>query len=138
MIYFGCWDQTGHYLRRPDGQLSSKNVYDLMRREGIYPAIDGGFCPGSQTNPDGTVRRPERGPYQEEGWARLSHFQGWSILAFWDRSVDSRFGANSAFIEKDYWDFDAMVVRAKAAYPKVWTRFTFEVQLYESHTNRRA
>lgn len=137
MIYFGCWGPAGHYFYRPDGHCSSKEVRHKMAAEGIYPMIDGGFCPGSHQNPDGSTRRPERGPPQEEGVARLTHHNGWTILAFWDRTGDTRYGSNSNFIRGDLWDFKTMVAKAKETYPRLWERFTFEVKLYGPQPRRR-
>ena len=130
MIYFGCKNTSGHFLYRPDGKSSSLEVRHILEDVGIYPAVDGGFCPGAMREPDGGVRRAERGPAQKQGLARLSHYNGWTILAFWDRSVDNRYGSNSAFLQPDYSSFDVMLAKAKEIFPWVWSRFTFQVKLY--------
>jgi len=94
----------------------------MLERAGIYPKIDGGFCPGMED--DDTRHHDVK---QVQGHARLTHHNGWTILAFWDRTGDSRGNSNSAFLEQGEHSFDEMVAKAKATFPKIWERFTFEV-----------
>jgi hypothetical protein len=113
--YFGCWDGPGHYLRDTHGR---------MMRESTIPTdfpcppncFDGCFLP---------PKLPEL-----EGRASLVHLNGWTILAFWDRSVDKRGKCNSAFILRNYHDFDEAKRLAQVCFPQVWKRFTFEVGPY--------
>ncbi len=62
---------------------------------------------------------------------RLVHVQGWTALAFWDRSSDRRGGSNSAILAAGTLDFEAMVAIAADNFPSVWARITtaFEVRL---------
>lgn len=64
---------------------------------------------------------------QPEGRALLHHRDGWTAVAFWDRTGDSRPGSNTAFLLDEVLDFDAAVDAARQAYPHVFARFTFEV-----------
>ena len=68
---------------------------------------------------------------QPEGEAALHHVRGWTILAFWDRSGDSRGNSNSAFVIRGELDFDEAVAASRQAFPGIWARFTFAVTLRE-------
>jgi len=120
VIYFGCIGEPGHYLFRPDLQHSSSQVKHLLEVAGIYPRCDGGFCPMGEKKRMWEVN-------QVEGHARVTHFNGYTILSFWDRSVDKRNNSNSTFIEEGTHNFNRMVEMAKLDFPSVWERFTFEV-----------
>lgn len=52
---------------------------------------------------------------------------GWTMLTFWDRTIDERSGSNSAFILRGRLTFEETVTIAKAIFPKIWSRFPFEV-----------
>jgi hypothetical protein len=123
MIYFGCIGETGHFLHRPDLRHSSAGSQSVLAQAGIWPKCDGGFCPGME-EAGGKHHKVE----QVEGAAKVTHLDGWTILAFWDRSVDHRRNSNSAFIERGTLSFDEMVSRAKKAFPTVWKRFPFKVR----------
>jgi hypothetical protein len=87
VFYFGCWDAIGHFLWTPSG------VSVPLSTTPWGNAVDTGLCPG---------KRDRRGEVacenQREGEAALHHLDGWTALAFWDRSVDTRHGSNSAFL----------------------------------------
>ena len=111
-FYHGCKDRPGHYLFREDG-VRAYNLPDLFP---VLPAaLDSGFLP---------PRLP-----QEEGLASLAHVAGWTVLAFWDRSVDSRQGCNSAFVIPGTHEFHDARRIAQERFPWVWKRFSFEVRL---------
>src|SRR5690349_11829936 len=88
--YFGCLNGPGHYLFDVHGRNAERRV------PADFPCRPTAF--------DGTFLPP--GLPQIEGRASLVHFNGWTVLAFWDRSVDKRGGCNSAFILRNYHDFD--------------------------------
>lgn len=111
LYYFGCIDITGHYLWASE----QRKLWDFdLIPWGI--AIDGKLCP-----PDD----PKNG--QPQGPAALHHKDGWTALAFWDRSVDRRSGSNSAFIADSILPFVQMVKIAREKYPSVWLRLPFDV-----------
>lgn len=125
--YFGCQRESGHYFFHPDGK--GGRSWDIERRVGpaIYPRIDSRFCPGA---------KQERGGYRQtrpevEGEAALNHIEGWTILSFWDRSVDKRGGCNSNFVALGTHDYTTMRAIAATQFPSVWKRFKFEVRLVE-------
>jgi len=70
---------------------------------------------------------PEKGPQprgvdQREGPAQLHHRDGWTMLSFWDRSVDSRPGAHGNFIFQGTHDFADMMRLAAEHFPTVVAR----------------
>lgn len=110
-IYFGCDDDTGHYFYGLG--MVGRTDTDARRN---FSWIDGVLCPPGD---------------QREGLANLVHgnldHQPWTILAFWDRSVDSRPGSNSVFILPGTLNFPLAIDAARLAFPAVWKRFTFPV-----------
>jgi hypothetical protein len=114
VYYFGCLGNVGHYLHAPGG----------IRAQ--YSRVPVGF-PGAWAGGglDGTLLDNKRSEVQ--GLGRLHHLQGWTALAFWDRSVDNRPGSNSAFVAKGTHSFQGMLALSRKARPQVFARFTFEV-----------
>jgi hypothetical protein len=67
---------------------------------------------------------------QQQGIAHICHIgEEWTIVAFWDRSADQRFGSNSAFIVEGRKCFDDVLQLAKANFPTVMARFDFPIVL---------
>lgn len=73
-LYFGCYQQGGHFLWDARGNRLSAQ----------HP-----FC-----RFDGTLCLPEAVGERVAAISRLG-FCGYSALAFWDRSIDTRSGSNS-------------------------------------------
>lgn len=120
IFYFGCWGGTGHFLWTRDA-LSAERVrhpWGVGRR-----GLDGALAPG--------FRDPRRGEVapedQHQGAAALVHRDGWTALAFWDRSVDHRAGSNSVFLAPGTLTADEMIKLARETFPSVWARFMFPV-----------
>lgn len=121
--YFGCWGQTGHYLYEPSGRTTWNRITPNIHGG----SLDGGFCgdPALARYRYGeTVPTWSHEGAQPEGRARITHLDGWTILAFWDRSLDRRDASNSAFLLQGTHDFQAMVAMASARFPSVWKRIT--------------
>lgn len=112
-LYFGCWQgEPGHDLRTPDGRRYSRLPFGYPPKiEGR--AVDMGFCPAIGVS---------------NGVAALRHVGEWTVLSFWDNSIDRRPGSHSTFISRGTLTFEQIVERSKAAFPDVWKRFTFEVR----------
>jgi len=110
VFYHGCIREAGHFLWKSDDWQEYNPPADFPVPEG---ALDSYFLP---------PKLP-----QTEGRAVVWASAKWTILAFWDRSVDTRGGCNSAFIIEGRHDFDSAVAAAKSAFPKVWARFKFAV-----------
>ena len=113
-FYFGCVGTSGHYLHTPDLRTAS-------RAGPFTPAmLDTHYCPNPATRE------------QPEGVARLTHFDGWTVLAFWDRSVDTRGNSHSTFVLRGTHAYDDAVRLAREAFPRVWSRYTFTVRSHDA------
>lgn len=117
--YFGCWGDVGHYLW--DGDQRPPR---MLRPAAVLPAalhqLDAPYPPHAELK----YVPPE---LQVQGLGRLSHVDGWTVLAFWDRSVDRRPGSHSTFVAEGAHGYDAMVALCRARFPSVWARYTFDV-----------
>ena len=106
MLYFGCvGNNVGHYLVTWNGSPPHKYEKNL-KEAGLYDRIDGGFCPSRRV----------------EGNAKLTHENGWTILAWWDNSIDARAGSHSTFLKHGVWSADHMRQWAGRLFPDVITR----------------
>lgn len=126
VFYFGCIRRPGHYWWRAEGAdgkdfkgipspPASPRPWELKELPREHE-VDGKLAPIGSFD-------------QVEGVANLVDLlPGWTLLAFWDRSVDGRQGSNSVFAVEGKHDFDATVAAARAAFPSVWARFKFEVK----------
>ena len=114
--YFGCQRESGHYWWRPD-RLPYGTSSHVAQTVGpnIHPKVDGGFCPKRDV----------------QGNAKLTEIDGWTILSFWDNSIDTRKNSSSSFVAKGSYDFDAMQAIAREQFPRVWKRYAFEIVLVE-------
>lgn len=109
-FYFGCHGEAGHYLFMP-GMLHVYNHALSLR-------FDGSLC------------RKETTPFI----AALSRLGGlgYSALAFWDYSVDSRPGSNSIFFAPSLTaSAETIVIGSQKYFPQVWRRIP-ELRLHSS------
>jgi hypothetical protein len=88
-----------------------------------------GVLAGDPALEDTCRRRYWSSDNQPEGWARLHRLNGWTALAFWDRSCDTRGGSNSALIARGEHTAAEMVELFRRAFPAVWERITRRFQL---------
>lgn len=108
--YFGCWGEVGHFLWTPN----RRHVWECPAGEDWR--FDGGFAPGI------TDKASRYSCSQKLGEWRRTLVNGCTVIACWDRSVDSRGASNAAFIvEGEHSLADALAV-AKATFPAVATR----------------
>ncbi len=110
--YFGCHGGPGHYLWTEKGSMADMIAKTVLPFR--YTILDAGFLPevGNQNEGDGS----------------LVQFANWTVVSFWDRSVDKRGGCNSAFVIPGRLTFTEAIDVAKAKFPWVWKRFNFEVR----------
>jgi|GEM_PF-2929743 len=112
-FYFGCHREPGHYLwtetERHAGYAAERSF--PFR----YTILDGGLLPV--------------GVQEIEGAASLIYIGGWTVITFWDRSVDKRGGCNSAFVIPSKLSFDDAIALSKVRFKWVWKRFKFDVKL---------
>lgn len=64
---------------------------------------------------------------QPQGKALVHHRDGWTALAFWDRTGDSRGNSCSVFVLEGDLDFDQALAAAGKLFPEVFERIDFEV-----------
>ena len=110
--YFGCIDVPGHYIFVPRGRLHSYSrlVSWILRMDGaLTPFLDA-----------------------EDGKALLHHFDGFTVLAFNDCSVDTRPQSNSMFVFPGNLSFEEIIVMAVKHFPGVMGRFNFVVKLADA------
>lgn len=120
-FFFGVNERAGHHLWERAEELGRQPrlVWANTRRHPlpIQPdRLDGLFSPlGAEV----------------EGIARVAVFDGWTFVAFWDRSgPDKRPGCNSTFIlEGEYHNPRLALAIAEQLFPMVWKRFGFTVKL---------
>lgn len=110
-LYFGCIDQPGHYLW--DDQLQKVNM--LVRKEMKWLLEMDGLLPPQHH-------------MQIEGEAMVHHIHGRTIMAFWDRSVDSRPGSNSLFIVRGIKSFNEMYRISRETFPSIFARLGFPIR----------
>ena len=128
MFYFGPWDRAGHYLVGVGGSY-------VRNEDRVTPwtpgQLDGGLQPHFK---ECERKRPGASPDRycscssgKQGLALLHHKDGWTALAFWDRSVDTRGACCSVYIAKGINTFDEMVAIAKTHFKYRWDKQKFEV-----------
>lgn len=107
--FFGCGNRIGHYLHEPGGKpVHSAGPFWWME---LY----GAFCPGRE--------RPRHGPRPEvQSACKVTHVQGWTVLASWDRSVDERGTSNGAFLAEGTYGFEGMIALAREHFPQIVER----------------
>jgi hypothetical protein len=123
VYYFGAWGAAGHYLWTPDGGMALEEQRRLP-----WKAIDGPLAG------DPALADPGRPSHwstdnQPEGIVRVHHAAGWTAIAFWDRSCDTRHGSNSALIAAGEHSAREMVELFQRTFPAVWERITWRFQL---------
>lgn len=118
--YFGCHDAgTGHFWWKPG--FKDRHLYPRYDREfpaeraRLFQKIDGGFAP-----------QPE-----VPGHAKITHIEDWTVLAWWDRSVDHRPASNSALIVLGTHHFASMIELLGAYFPTVAQRQLQEIKCVE-------
>ena len=118
MLFFGCWEQSGHYL------------WDRDRR---YLAPRETSCPLKSSEIVG-VFAPRGG--EDERRLQLTHVHGWTVLAMWDRSIDTRPGSNAAFLESGTLTVDQMIATAERQFPTIAARLkAFAAYRQETHAH---
>ena len=91
-----------------------------------WPLVDGVLCPGVRGNRV-IDRRGDVAPrFQVEGQYTLHHRDGWTALAWWDRSGCDVFWSNSVLFARGRFSADEMLAMARVKFPLVMERITYE------------
>ena len=129
VFYFGCVGIAGHYMH--DAALrhvwESGPPWAVGRGE-----VDAKLAPH---RPDCKMRSYCPCTGDEQGRAAIHHKDGWTALAFWDRTGDARNGSNSVFFAEGTHDFGGMVVIASEKFPTIVRRFKFALTEHEETPN---
>ncbi len=110
--YFGCYKDVGHFMHSDINREWSDEKFCKSNPWGY--SIDTKLCPIT-----GEI----------QGKCTINKKEGWTCIAFWDRSVDTRFGSNSAFLAEGDYDFTTMLALFKEKFPEVFSRFKYELTL---------
>lgn len=94
-LYFGCWNQAGHYLH----DINGKHVWSRFRNQRPYDLpwgdelMDTGLLKNGKILdiPDGRVY-----------WTCGGEKSFWYAFYWWDRSVDTRGACNSGFYVRGF------------------------------------
>lgn len=100
--------------------------------------LDAVWTAPSPRSPDQVRDRwRERGP-ETEGMAYLHHVEGWTVVAWWDRSEDHRGGSNAAFLARGTHTLDAMLALARRAFPREMRRMeaSYTIRPYSTTDHR--
>jgi len=110
-LYFGVIDpkQGGHHL------YDCESGFMRARNAALPPSLrehylDGGFCIFKNGQP--------------QGEALIHHLDGFTVMAMWDRTGDSRPGSSSTFVIEGTHGFEAMCKHASEGFPSVWKRIS--------------
>lgn len=87
--YFGCGLEAGHFLFESDGRVDGPaKSYMVPASDKWLKNIDGLFPPQPE------LQLSDNGLYR----ATMTYLHGYTILSWWDRSVDKRPGSNSTIL----------------------------------------
>jgi len=130
--YYGCGPVgIGHYFHKTTGER------DYLFGDAACPwryAVDGRLQPriGPDTRlprSDGTALADYR-PEAPQGVCAVHRLDGWTCVAWWDRSADTRGASNSSIVIDDpAITFDALIALARHEFPWVFARIRFELTL---------
>ena len=119
--FFGCLGGVGHYLYGPGGV--DRGLPDMGQTPWGHE-LDGGLAPPSDES------KTSRGEgYQKQGHTAIHHKGGWTLISWWDRTVDTRYACNSGFMVEGEFDFGRMVELLKELWPQVHERQPVELFL---------
>lgn len=115
LFYFGCIREAGHYLWLSEHcRIWSSTDVGISNQLGA--ALDGAFCPADMN--------------EQQRWL-CSFVPPWTIVAWWDRSVDSRPNCVSVFIAKGFKDEPHRLLdNAQKLFPSVFVRQPIELKEY--------
>ena len=105
VFYFGCIRQSGHYLWHPtQGQIRRMDQFQPWGNK-----IDGWVLKDSKAKDD-------------LGVVHSAKLHGWTLVAWADRSVDSRHGSHSTFIVEADIAAERLIELAREQWPQVFSR----------------
>ena len=111
VLFFGVWPGAGggHYTYDRNGRLPHHKSPLPFDTSVILPIL------GIRL---GDYRRPREA--QEQGYARVTHHNGWTVVCCWDRTEDRRGGCNAAFAAPVATTGEAVLEAAAVTFPRKW------------------
>lgn len=109
VYYFGCINDCGHYLWHP---TKGKTHYKEINITPWGENIDGGIFGTSKLK-------------NELGLIHTQTKDGWTVISFADRSVDSRLGSHSTFVVEGEFTVDELLTEARKQWPQIFSRQGF-------------
>ena len=128
IYYFGCESKSrcGHYLWSPGlRSVRRSEAPEIPWARACRPKgstqkhLDTELCPQA------------RGERHRDGCYLITHTEGWTAWAFWDRTADSRPNSHSTFISPGTLNVEEMEMLAKQFFPRVMARVS-RLKLYAS------
>lgn len=82
-----------------------------------------------------SIGRPsvDRELAEPQGVAAIHHLDGWTAVAFYDRTFDRRYNCGSVFFLRGDLIFPAALAAARAAFPALFQRFAFSIVPIAEH-----
>jgi hypothetical protein len=109
VYYFGCLGGAGHFAWEANGKVSRRNqMRDIIERtDGLFPPLG----------------------LEDEGIICRHIVHGFTVIAWWDRSVDARGASNSAFwVQGEHTTEEALEI-ARQRFPGVFDRLPYDLSL---------
>lgn len=130
VLYFGRWSRSyaGHYLFTSSGD-TARNALGGRLPESLWSGPLDGIYPRRPEFRTRDQREKDDEP-QDQSAARMSLVDGWTVLAFWDRTADHRGNSNSAFLAPGSHTFDEMRALAREHFPGVMERIEAAKPIY--------
>jgi hypothetical protein len=91
-LYFGCWNQLGHYLHGPGGMGEREALQRAPRLPWSMAHMDGGLLKNGK----------HRDTYDGKVFWTCGGRTFWYAFFWWDRSKDTRGASNSGFYVRGF------------------------------------
>lgn len=142
ILFYGCWTTpagvglTGHYFFLPDGRTQvrhhRRNGAMSDNPETLIPwgyKVDGNFAPrgagaGRVEAPNGVA-----GYHIAVSWVGHAEEEAWSLISWWDNSVDIRGGSSASFMVDRRATPEEILAEAREKFPQIFARFKYEIVL---------
>lgn len=98
LFFFGCTEGLGHRCWCP----KNGSFWYHDRPDPFGSNLDSGYA-------------PKDSPVNFR--CHLVQKDGWTLIAFWDNTIDKRGKSNAAFVAKGLFTFDEILEKAETAFP---------------------
>lgn len=141
LLYFGVIENVGHDMWLDESTLvlpassEMKSVQQLtgspwiVRDEMVvvpWDMIDCVLCPGARVARPGDGKGDVLRKDQREGEYALHHRDGWTALAWWDRSGRNGFWSNSVLLMRGKFSAQEIIAKAHVQFPNVMKRMDYQ------------